>query len=387
MWGRTEPSLFTCRRDTIGVVELPGFGADASVSHGAPRWQPHRVPWRHRPVRLPVAIAVLALVAGACSGSSASLPSGRTGWPATSASAEPRPSSGGQRPPPFVAFRAVRPARLRVVDTASGQVRWSVRVPSSVGYAASLRDHAAYLPVARESCVLTLVRTALREGRGAGVATRRVANIDGGLVDNVDAMPALSADGSRLTLVVTSKQPGGPVGGMSEECGDTDSLVIIRLPGAGTGRQRPEVHYVMADSGAQLDDLAWDHRRVLVRVTQVQDPRASVVRAVGPRTRVLSAAPVVLREPNGRYGPVFRYDGCLSVIFNRAVRCVRHGHLAPPRRSAPTLPRRVAHVSVSDESGNLLLVQTRSGTTYWWDGRLAHVVPVTARGRWGEPTW
>lgn len=253
-----------------------------------------------------------------------------------------------------------------------------------MGFAASPQNGIAYVPSARGSCRLAVVRISLRGGDRA--STRRVeVRLNGGPIDSVNAQPALSPDGSQLALVVAS-QPTTPASPHAL-CGDTDSLVIVRLAGHPADPGRPRVRYVHARPGDQLDNLAWDHDHVLVRATSIQRPNVSIVRAVGPAIAAVPDAPVVLREPRGRYGPVFRYRSCRSVIAHRAIWCVRNGHLANRLLTAPTLPRRVTHVSVSAKSPSLLLLQRPDGTTYWWDGHATHPVPVTVRGRWNEPTW
>ena len=231
---------------------------------------------------------------------------------------------------------------------------------------------------------MAVVRVSLRHG-DRRPSRHLVARVNGGPVDSVTAQPALSPDGSQLALVVTSQ----PTTSASPHtvCGDTDSLVIVRFTGQAAGFQRSRVRYIPACPGDQLDDLFWDDNHVLVRTTNFQHPNVSVVRDIAPGTTMVSDGPVVLREPRSRYGPVFRYRGCRSVVTRKSIWCVRRGHLAHQVLRSPTLPQRVTHVSVSAKSPSLLLLQRPDGTTYWWDGQTAHLVPVTVRGRWNEPTW
>jgi hypothetical protein len=334
-------------------------------------------------VRIQTLLGGLALAVAACSSSIA---------PSHGPSDPLRPAASGattghHRLPSFVAFRAVRPARLRVVRPETGRVAWSGPIPSSEGFAASLRRHVAYLPVRRRHCHLTVLRIPLRPSSTSRGVIRRVASIQAGAIDDVDALPALSGDGSQLALIAAY-----PLSARSdprhENCGDRESLLIVQLPKGTREHPQPKVRYLSSGRAEELDDLVWDHDRLLVRITQVRrDGDVSRVRDVGPATRSLSAARVVLRESQGDPGPVFPYRGCLSVLSHRGIHCVRHGRVTPQQRFPAGLPRHVTQVSVAAESRKLLLLQTANGTTYWSDGFSAHQIPVTVNGVWGESTW
>jgi hypothetical protein len=278
--------------------------------------------------------------------------------------------------PFFIAFEPGRRDRLLVVDVATGHVTETVTGPGSEGYAASLTTRLAYLPVDRSHCRLAVVRVSLPSAVSRH-ASRRVAVVHGGPVDDVEAQPALSLNGKKLAVVVTS--PPSLDAATGSTCGDTDRVAIVSL-------RRGTVRYVTSRVGDQLDDLSWVGPRLLVRVTSPSRPVTSDVVAIGSETTNLSAARTVLTERRGRPGPVFRWDAGLAAVYSgRLHRVADDRILAKPLAGIDGLPKSVVRVSVAAH-GELLL-QTRSGSVYWSDGKLTRQVPVTIAGRWDEPSW
>jgi hypothetical protein len=279
----------------------------------------------------------------------------------------------------MIAFEPGRHDRLLVVDPATGRVTRTIVGPGSEGYAVGRDGEFAYLPVYERDCRMSIDRVSLA-GVVSGERTyRKIAVVLGGPIDDVQAQPALSPDGKDLAVIVASRTSVDT--GMNPGCGGTDSIAIVHLSTAA-------VRYVSGAAGDQFADLAWDGSKLLVQVTPVPYRNVSIVREVGPQTTALSGARRVLREPRGRYGPVFRWGYCLAVISAGGISCVRAGRVTAPASLGQSsgLPPRVERVSVAAD-GKDLLIQTSSGATYWWDGHTSQQVPVTVPGHWDEPTW
>jgi hypothetical protein len=278
-----------------------------------------------------------------------------------------------------VAFEPGRRDRVLVVDPATGRVERSVGGPGSFGYAVSLEENLAYLPVAMPSCRLAIVRVPLAGFMPGDGTYRRVAMVRGGWVDDVDAQPALRSDGQELAVVVASP-PATDSGMNPPPCGGTDRVAIVTMPSE-------SVRYVAGPAGVQLDDLAWDGGKLIALATSPSRPKSAIAIEIGPHTGRLASAAVVLREPIGHPRPVFRWGPCLAVIDAGAIHCVRHSRIAVrPLPGTSGLPSAVDRVSVAD-NGRDLLVQTAPGRTYWWDGHAVRAIPVTVPGQWDEPTW
>lgn len=341
----------------------------------------------HRRWRWLAAACAVGLLGG-CSSSTAST----AAVSRSRARAIPASPGGVAGAPRFLAFRPGRRERLLVVDALTGRVLNSYAAPSSEGYAASLRQRIAYLPVVQRSyCRLRIDWLALPRHRTTQSTVHRLVTLQGGREDDVLAQPALSRDGRRLALIGASGASNGA--GATSRCRTTrvrdvvtQPITILYLQVGPIGPRVTRVRTIAADTGAVLDDLAWYGRRLLVRATPYRHPATSFVREIGPHASALSQARAVLREPGGRLGPVFRYGDCLSVITDGVIRCVSHQRVLRARSSGTGLPRRVARVSVGDRSGRLL-AQTRNGDTFWWDGARSQLIPVTVGGHWAEPTW
>ena len=277
--------------------------------------------------------------------------------------------------PAFVAFEPGKHDRLLVVDTATGRVKQTATGPGSESYAASLTLRLVYLPVEVSNCRLAVLRVPLTTASPRH--SRRVAVVRGGPIDDVEAQPALSSDGSHLAVLVAS--PPSVNSGMGPTCGDTDRIAIVSV-------RRGSVHYVSGRAGEQLDDLAWDGSKLLVRVTSPFRPATSHVVLVGAKTLDLSAASTILTERHGRPGPVFRWHSALAVVQSGELHRVADGHvIAKPLGGIEGLPNSVVRVSVAAHGA--LLMQTRAGSVYWSNGKSVQQVPVTIAGRWDEPSW
>jgi hypothetical protein len=281
----------------------------------------------------------------------------------------------------FAAFEPGRHDQLLLVDSVTGRVLHMIRALGSVGYAANLRRGLWYLPVAvAAACQMVVDRVTFGGTGPARVGATKLDVLDGGFVDSMSAQPALSADGTELATVLAT----GPTlknAGNGPSCGSTDTVAVLDI------RTRA-VRYLAGRAGDQVDDLAWDHHKLIVRVTPFR-PGESVVREVDPtKTLIYSRGRVVLREPHGRPGPVFRFDGCLAVVTEGTIGCIRNGHirLSHSDHSPSGLPTAVERVTVADDPTNLLL-QTPSGETYWWRDNTLHKVPITVKGHWDEPSW
>lgn len=302
----------------------------------------------------------------ACSSGSGSEPRAAT-YPVATKS----PGAG----PSFIAFEPGRHERLLVVDAATGRVQETATGPGSAGYAASLTTGLAYLPIDRANCRLTVLRVPLTSATSRHT-NRRVAAIHGGPIDDVQAQPALSVDGNELAVLVASRPSVDS--GMGPTCGDTDQVAIVSLT-------RGTVRYVTSRAGDQLDDLAWDGSRLLVRITSPSRPVSSHVVEIGGETKSLSGGRMVIAERGGRPGPVFRWHGGLAVLDSGALHRVSDGHVvSKPLPGTGGQPTSVDRVSVAPNGVDLLL-QTSAGAVYWWNGHSTRDVPVTVAGHWDEP--
>jgi hypothetical protein len=282
----------------------------------------------------------------------------------------------------FAAFEPGRHDQLLLVDSVTGHVIHTTRVPGSDGYAANLRRNLWYLPVAgAAACRMVVDRVRFGGMRPDPGSATKIAVLDGGFVDSVSAQPALSADGSELATVLATR-PTLKDSGAGPSCGSTDTIAVLD-----TGTH--DVRYLIGRTGDQVDDLAWDHHKLIVRVTPFPHGGTSVVRELDPaNTTTYTRGRVVLREPHGRPGPVLRFDGCLTVVTEGTIGCIRSGHILLSHSLHPPsgLPAAIERVTVAD-NGTDLLLQTPNGETYWWRDSTLHKVPVTVNGHWDEPTW
>ncbi|HTR71736.1 MAG TPA: hypothetical protein VMH41_16095, partial [Mycobacteriales bacterium] len=189
-----------------------------------------------------------------------------------------------------------------------------------------------------------------------GTATK-IAVVDGGPVDSVDAQPALSADGTELAIVLNT-QPTLKDSGAGPTCGSTDTIAVLNT-------RTHKIHYLMGRAGEQVDDLAWDHDKLIARVTQIQHSTTSEVEELNPtKTTSYAHGRIVLREAHGRPGPVFRFHGCLAVITRGTIGCIRGGRIRLSHGLHPLtgLPAVVERATVASNDTDLL-VQTPDGAT------------------------
>lgn len=309
--------------------------------------------------------------------------------PTASQSAHPGAQDSTHRSPkasvgPHSAFAAFEPGRhdqLLLVDPVTGHVVHATRAPGSEGYAANLRRSLWYLPVAAAAACRTAVdRVRFGSMRPDPGNATKIAVLDGGPVDSVDAQPALSADGAELAIVLdTQRTLMDP--GAGATCGSTATIAVLNT-------RTHNVHYLVGRAGDQVDDLAWDHNNLIARLTPFQHSTTSAVEELDPtKTASYTHGRIVLREAHGRPGPVFRFHGCLAVITGGTIGCIRGGSIRLSHGLHPPtgLPATVERATVAG-NGTDLLVQTPDGATYWWRDNTLHKIPVTVRGHWDEPT-
>jgi hypothetical protein len=293
-----------------------------------------------------------------------------------------QPHASGRPHGVFAAFEPARHDELLLVDAVTGRVLRSVRAPSSEGYAADLRRGLWYLPVfVAASCRMAIDRVRVGNGRSDQGHVTKLAVVDGGPVDSVDAQPTLSPGGRELAIVLdtgpTLKDSG--VGGRN--CGSTDTIAVLDTH---TG----SVRYLTGRAGDQVQDLAWDQHRLVVSVTRFPHVTGVVEELDPSRAATYTGGRVILREGRGQPGPAFRWRDCMAVITEGTIGCIHSGQILLLHSDRPPsgFPHSIDRVSATDH-GTELLLQTGEGTTYTWRDGALHTIPVAVRGQWDEPTW